>query len=681
MIFDGLVFDLLIALPFVMIVGTGVALCMACAIYWRLSGWAMRLGAAVIAVVALLNPSLEHRDGVPLNDIILAIVDESTSTSLGDRRAQTSRALNHLQRITDARGDTDLHIRRVGDAADGGGTALMAGLTAALLDLPKARIAGIVVISDGQAHDILKAPNNLPAPVQLLLTGNLADWDRHLEITNAPKFAVIDEDIEIVLRVNDIGAVPTDTAGSTILSVTVGDAAPLSVPVPTGQDLTLPVRLTHAGINTIRIEVANAEGEITGINNSAIAEIHGVRDRLRVLLVSGQPHSGQRTWRNLLKADSNVDLVHFTILRPAGKNDFVPRDELSLIAIPTNDLFNRKINDFDLIIFDRYKRRGILPRIYLENVVDYVRGGGAVLVAAGPDFASADSLYYSPLADILPAEPTGEVVERGYLPALSETGERHPVTQTLTGEWGRWMRQIAFTPTAGETVMSGDGGRPLLQLARVGEGRVALLGSDHAWLWSRGFEGGGPQAELLRRLAHWMMKEPELDEEKLWGEVRDETLTVWRRSLAETVEDVTVTAPDGTIISVPMTQSDMGLFRGATPINGVGLYRLEDAGQSVVVAATSDVAIEYEHAIATEDILSPLVNVHRGGVFRIEQGLPRLRDVREGRVAAGRGWFGAWVRDAEQVTRVTLAPIAPVWVYLILIAGLMIGAWMREARR
>ncbi len=680
MMIDGLVFDPLIDMP---VVGLGVVLvclAVACAMYWRLAGWPMRFGALMIAVLAVLNPSLEHRDGVPLNDIVVAVVDQSTSQTLGNRTAQTAAALEHLQQVTEARGATDLHVVRIGDAPDGGGTALVDGLVDALVDLPKDRIAGIVVISDGQVHDAKTLPD-LPAPAQLFLTGEISDWDRHLEIISAPKFGVIDEEIEVILRINDIGAVPRDTQGTAILSVTVGDADPLRIPVPTDQELTLPVRLTHGGTNTIEFSVDAIAGEITGLNNSAVAEINGVRDRLRVLLVSGQPHAGQRTWRNLLKADSNVDLVHFTILRPAGKNDFVPRDELSLIAIPTNDLFNRRINDFDLIIFDRYKRRGILPRIYLENVVNYVRDGGAVLVAAGPDFASADSLYYSPLADILPAEPTGEVIENGYLPALSEIGERHPVTQTLTGEWGRWMRQIALTPTAGDTVMTGDNGRPLLQLARVGEGRVALLGSDHAWLWTRGFEGGGPQAELLRRLAHWMMKEPELDEDKLWGEAQDDEIVIWRRSLADTADDVTVTAPDGTVVDVPLTRAGNGLFRGTVTRGAAGLYRLSDRGQSVVVAAGSDAAIEYERAIADETSLLPMLAQHRGGVFRIEDGLPRVRDVRAGRVATGRGWFGVWPRNAEQITRVTLSPVAPVWVYLLLIAGLMIGAWLREARR
>ncbi len=130
-----------------------------------------------------------------------------------------------------------------------------------------------------------------------------------------------------------------------------------------------------------------------------------MRDKLRVLLVSGEPHAGERTWRNLLKSDASVDLVHFTILRPPEKQDGTPINELSLIAFPTRELFQQKIGEFQLIIFDRYARQGVLPIIYFDNITRYVRDGGAVLVAAGPDYASQTSLWRTPLDAILPAEP------------------------------------------------------------------------------------------------------------------------------------------------------------------------------------------------------------------------------------------------------------------------------------
>jgi hypothetical protein len=457
--------------------------------------------------------------------------------------------------------------------------------------------------------------------------------------------------------------------------------------VPTGEDLELPVTLPHGGINVIQFQVAAAESELTDRNNEAVLQINGVRDRLRVLLVSGEPHAGERTWRNLLKSDSSVDLVHFTILRPPEKQDGVPVTELSLIAFPTRELFLEKIDEFDLIVFDRYKRRGILPMIYLDNVRQYVERGGAVLMAAGPDFATADSLYRSPLSEILPAEPTARVIERPYLPRLTDDGRKHPVTQGLPalappaaeGEdgpgWGRWFRLIDTE------AMSGDGERPLLVLDRVGEGRVAMLASDHAWLWWRGYEGGGPQLELLRRLAHWMMKEPELEEEALTATAEGGEVTVTRRTMGEAPGDVEVEGPAGDTFSVELTEERPGRFVGTFATEETGIFRLTEGEMSAIVGVGPAAPKEYEETIASGDRLEPAVDARRGGIQRIAAGLPDIRQVREGRIAAGRGWIGITPRDAYQTADVTVTPLVAPLLFLLAAMALTLGAWLREGRR
>ncbi|MEM8633019.1 MAG: hypothetical protein AAGF74_17480, partial [Pseudomonadota bacterium] len=444
----------------------------------------------------------------------------------------------------------------------------------------------------------------------------------------------------------------------------------------------------------IQFTVPPAEGELTDRNNSAIVQINGVRDRLRVLLVSGEPHPGERTWRNLLKSDSAVDLVHFTILRPPEKQDGVPVSELSLIAFPTRELFLDKIDEFDLIIFDRYKRRGILPSIYLDNVRSYVEGGGAVLVAAGPDFASADSIYRSPLAEILPAAPTARVIEEGFRPQITDVGTRHPVSEGLdsflpaTGErqdegahWGRWFRLIDVEPQSGHTVMSGLGERPLLVLDRVGEGRVALLASDHAWLWSRGYEGGGPQLELLRRLAHWMMKEPVLEEEALTAQSDGQSLTVTRRTLSETADDVTITGPDGAETVVTLDEVAPGRFETVYAAPEIGLYRMTDGTLEAVMAVGPAAPREFEETVASGDKLAEAVSATGGGVLALSDGQPALRSVRPGRPASGRGWIGLTPREAYLTQDVTIVPFLPSWLFLMIAAALMIGAWLLEGRR
>jgi hypothetical protein len=656
---------------------------------WRgLAGWALRGLAALVVIAALTGPSWRQEDRAPLTDIVLLVEDRTASQRLSDRAEQTEQAAETLAARIAARPNTELRRVTVTDGEGDTGTQLMTALSDALAEEPRARVASMILLSDGRLHDLDQAPD-LPAPLHLLLTGQPEDWDRRLIVQNAPAFAILDEEVTLTLRIEDSGDVPeTENSGQVPLDISIDGAEPQRFMVATGRDLELPLTLPHGGRNVIQFTTPEAEGELTARNNSAIVQMNGVRDRLRVLLVSGEPHAGGRTWRNLLKSDSSVDLVHFTILRPPAKQDGVPVSELSLIAFPTRELFMDKVDDFDLIIFDRYKRRGILPSLYLDNVRQYVERGGAVLVAAGPDFASADSLYRSPLNQILPAQPsTARVIERPYSPQVTDLGERHPVTSGLRnewdGEWGRWMRQIDVDASQGdgEVVMSGIDDRPLLILDRVGEGRVALLASDHAWLWNRGYEGGGPQLELLRRLAHWMMKEPELEEEALTAEANGQTMRIIRRTLEEGIGSVTITRPDGETEEIELNETSPGLFTGEYTGPEIGLYRLAEGDLESVIGLGPAAPREFEQTIADGETLEPVVDATRGGVRNLSDGLPSLRDVRAGRPAAGRGWIGLTPREAYETRDVTQVPILPEWLVLLLASGLILAGWLREGRR
>ncbi|MBL3559562.1 glutamine amidotransferase [Rhodovulum sulfidophilum] len=652
---------------------------------WRgLAGWWLRGLAALAVLAALANPSLQTELRTPLSDIVVLVVDESASQRLSDRPEQTARAVERVRAEVAALDDTELRILRLGDGEGDEGTLLMTALSEALAEVPRARLAGAILLTDGQLHDLERAPA-LPAPLHALLTGRKDDWDRRLLVQNAPAFAILGEEVTLTLKIEDQGAVPKAMGDTTSVTVSIDGGTPQSYRVPVGQTLDVPVVLDHAGQNVIQFSVAAEEGELTERNNAAVVQINGVRDRLRVLLVSGEPHPGERTWRNLLKSDSSVDLVHFTILRPPDKHDGVPVSELSLIAFPTRELFLDKIDEFDLIIFDRYKRRGILPSIYFDNVRNYVEKGGALLIAAGPDFAGAESIYRSPLADILPAEPSARVIEQGYRPEITDLGRRHPVTEGLKAEaggaWGRWFRLIDLLPKQGEVVMSGIDDRPLLVLDRVGEGRVALLASDHAWLWSRGFEGGGPQLELLRRLAHWMMKEPELEEEALSATAEGQVMTIIRRSLSQERRSVEIARPDGGTDRLDLVETAPGRFGATYEGPEMGLYRLTDGTLETVIALGPAAPREFEQTIADGARLEGPVSATRGGIVALSDGMPDLRRVREGRTAHGRGWLGITPRAAYLTSDVTIRPLAPAWVFLLLAALLSLGGWLREGRR
>ena len=674
-IFDPLIpWPILVAVATVSLTGVVLAL-------WRgLSGWALRGLAALVVLAALGGPVYQVEDRAPLTDIVLMIEDESASQTLSDRAEQSVQTAEALTAEIEARENTELRHIRVGDGDGDEGTQIMGALNAALAEEPRARIAGILIVSDGIVHDAAQAPD-LPAPMHLLQTGRATDWDRRLIVRNAPAFAIIGEPVTLTLRVEDSGAAPAGVATAP-LEISVDGAAPEQFTIPIGQNVELPITLPHGGRNVIQFTVPEAEGELTVRNNTALIQMNGVRDRLRVLLVSGEPHPGGRTWRNLLKSDSSVDLVHFTILRPPEKQDGVPVDELSLIAFPTRELFLEKINDFDLIIFDRYKLRGILPAIYLDNVGEYVVNGGAVLVAAGPEYASADSIFRSPLGPVLPAQPSARVYEERYVPMVTDLGQRHPVTTDLgdSETWGAWLRQVDVMHISGDLLLTGVDDRPLLVLNRVGEGRVALLASDHAWLWNRGFDGGGPQLELLRRLAHWMMKEPELEEEALWAEANGPSMRIIRQTLQEEVGPVIITRPNGDTAEIKLDEVSPGRFEMQYFGPEIGLYRLEEGEHSALIGIGPAAPREFERTIATDEVLSPVLASLRGGAIRVENGLPAIRNVRAGRPAAGRGWIGLTPRNAYETRDVTQAGLLPPWLVLLLAAGFLLGGWLREGR-
>ncbi|MFT3972916.1 MAG: hypothetical protein QM699_05565 [Amaricoccus sp.] len=689
---DAIDFSPLLPLPVIAGLALIAAVATAVALWRGLTGWWLRGLAALVLLAALAGPSLRREDRAPVSNIALVVVDDSASNRIDGRDGQTGEAVAGLAERLDrlAQGGR-LEVRTI-HVADRGedGTKLLSALAEAAAELPADRIAGAVLVTDGQVHDADALPG-FPGPVQVLLTGHATDWDRRVVVETAPAFAIVGEAVSLVLKVEDLGA-PAQPAGIATLSISLDGTEPMRFDVPVNRSVTLPVTLNRGGVNVLQISTPEVAGELTGRNNAAIVSINGVRDRLRVLLVSGEPYPGERTWRNLLKSDSSVDLVHFTILRPPEKQDFVPVFELSLIAFPTQELFMEKVDQFDLIIFDRYKRRGILPNAYFENIARYVRDGGALLIASGADFAGAESLYRSPLREILPVEPTARVMEEGFVPRVSEVGHRHPVTAGLedhaprppaedgTPGWGRWFRMVDVNATAGETVMEGPEGRPLLVLAHEGEGRIAVLNSDQAWLWSRGYEGGGPQLELLRRLAHWLMKEPELEEEVLRGTGQDGAVAIERRTLADSVPPVTATSPSGVESQVPLVETSPGRWEGRIDDAENGLWRLANGDQTAVAVVGPSSPKEFADPVSTADVLAPLAGASGGSVRRVEDGLPDVRLVREGRVAEGRAWIGLADRDAYQLRDIRRVDLAPGWLSLILAAGLAFIAWRVEGR-
>jgi hypothetical protein len=662
-------------------------------IFARARGTLLRILTLASLLLALVNPSLVSERREPKPDVAVVMVDQTPSMQIGDRGKQVQGALDQItQRLAQMPG-LDVRVVPLTGSVIGpttgseDGSRLFSALDRALADVPRQRLAGVIALTDGQIHDVPapQASPPLPAPFHALIAGHKNETDRRLVVERAPAYGLVGKPVTITVRVEDTAAQPGQSVGITMRR---DGAAEEKSTVVVGKDTDLTFTLDHGGQTVVELEVEPGPSPLSLDNKRAVVAINGVRDRLRVLLISGEPHAGERTWRSLLKADPSVDLVHFTILRPPEKQDGTPIRDLSLIAFPIRELFELKLDEFDLIIFDRYQRPNIVPRIYLSNIADYVQKGGALLDATGPPYATGLNLYKSPLGQVLPAEPNGVVFEEGFKPTLTEVGRRHPVTADLPGagtgtdqpEWGRWFRHIDADPHRGEVVMKGVGDRPLLVLDRVGKGRVAQLLSDHIWLWTRGYEGGGPQAELLRRLAHWLMKEPELEENDLKAQVVGNRLQITRRSLKPDDKPVEVTEPGGEVVSVPMTDEPSGRATGSLAVQRPGLYRLSDGTLTAVAAVGALNPLEFSDMRATDAKLAPVAAATGGGVEWLIDGVPDIRRVRPGRQAAGRGWIGLKANGDYTVAGVDEVPLLPGLLVLAAALGTLMLAWRREGR-
>lgn len=648
--------------------------------YFVLRGraWLTRAIGLLVVSAALLNPTLVHEEREPLPSVAALILDKSESMQFGERDRAAAAAYDTLKaKLAE---DPTLEVRTLETSPGDDGTYLYGALEGLMADVPRDRIAGAILVTDGQVHD-LPDPEQVEAiigPLHGVIAGDEDLGDRRIEIVNAPNFGIVGEMATLMVRAED------PQGGTMELAVSLNGGTPERVRVEAGKETPIPIEIERRGENIIVIEAPPGPEELTLANNRAATSIAGVRDRLRVLLVTGKPNQAGRVWRDLLKSDPSVDLVHFTILRPPFKVDYARPDELALIEFPTEELFEEKLTEFDLIIFDQYERQGVITQGYLANMSRYVAEGGALLIVAGEQFAGPASLARSPLASVLPASPTGVIRTGEFVPQLTGPGKRHAVTAPLDGQqWGGWMRYIEANAVGGDVLMSGPDGRPLLIVDRVSKGRVGMLMSDQIWLWASGHDGGGPFAELIRRVVHWMMKEPELEERRLALTIEARQAKIELRTLLDAAPPLEVQTPEGELLTPRWRPAGPGTFTAEAPVEELGIYRARSGGLEAIALSGPENPKEYANLESSTALIAPVAAATDGGVFRLNEAGTNIPDVR--RVgprgnAAGNNWLGLRERGAYAVRSSTSQGLVPG----ILAAGLLVIflllAWRREGR-
>ena len=450
-LFGNLAFDPLLPLTWVMGLGILIFIASIATSIGRLRSQFTRLTAGLFLLIGLLNPQSIEEDRETLPDTVIVIEDRSDSMKFGGRSEALTEMTGELK--SKFREDGNLDVITISVPQDIKGTLIAAALTDALAGAPSKRLAGVIALTDGRAHDISEAVSGyLPenTPFHSLIIGEAKARDRRIFATKAPKFGVVGEQAEYELLVED----PGFEGERARIELKLNGNVKARFPITIGRPLSVPLEIERRGSNTVGLLVQGVEGELTQNNNLFVSEIQGIRDRLRVLLITGEPHSGGRAWRNLLKSDPALDLVQFTILTSSSKSTRAGEQELSLIQFPTRQLFEERLDEFDLIIFDQYERRSLpsrqgrsrptIPPQYFQNISRYVEDGGALLLATGPAFATQASLYRTPLVSVLPTRPTGEILTGAFRPELNDKGKRHPITSDFQGNedqaWGAWYR-------------------------------------------------------------------------------------------------------------------------------------------------------------------------------------------------------------------------------------------------
>ena len=634
-----------------------------------------------LIILSIANPTMvsENRENIP--DTVALILDLSPSQNINNRKSLAQSSYNSIKTELEKINNLDIRLKTINGKK---GSKLFEPLASMVGDISSDRVAGAIIITDGQIED---APSilenyNFKAPVNIILTGEKEEKDRRLIIESSPRFGIVGEEIKIDIKVEDISA----NTPNALVTINMNDEIEQSRSIPIGEVVTITMPLERAGITSLNIEVEPGKEELTLQNNKSVIEINAIRERLKVMLVSGEPNMGLRSWRNLLNSDPSVDLVHFTILRPPNKQDLTPVGELSLIPFPSRELFQANLNDFDLIIFDQYHLRGILPQFYLKNVVEYVVNGGALLDASGPEYAGPYSLSLSPLQNILPTEPTGDIIVQEFIPIMTKDGERHPVTANLKDDinsnWGPWYRMVEGLTIAGNVLLEGPDARPLLVLNRVGQGRVAQILSDQSWVWTKSGANKGPQADLLRRLVHWLMKEPELEENELSAKIDNDTILITKNSLNLDKKPIISTSPDNIKEEIVLEDIGRGKQIGKILSPKEGTWKFSSGNSQISLIVGNSNSSEYLDVRATDNIVKPIVSYTSGSINWVnnEKNIPKIKQIQKNKLTDNSKNIQLIKNEKYYVKNIQQSSLTPWYFVLIFSLILLFLSWYRETK-
>ncbi len=647
----------------------------------RRSLLALRVVALLLLGLVVAGPERITTEGRPVRDPLVLLIDDSRSMRVedsgGESRAATVGAwLSEHQAAIDAlREDYDVRIFGVSgeltewsglapggdgssaaafsdpDLAASGGGGLFSGepiaadgaasdLGGALFGLTDAldgaRPAGAMLISDGADRAALgrawraggdesvqQLVGDLSFPISTWTVGDPdGPADLAVRTVSAPPFGFVRRPLrlEVELAREGLPQGPVKVALH-------GEGELLAIRDARFEDgkaeVVFEVKPDEIGFHTYRVSVPIPDGDTIPSNNAMELTVKVVRDRTRVLQVTSRPSWDVKFLRRLLKTDPNIDLVSFFILRSTERRGaLASREELSLIAFPYDDLFDKDLQGFDLVIFQNFwfgSWAHFSDAPFLESLARYVEDGGALLMVGG-DLSFGEADYgQSPLARVLPtAVPSVEARTDGLQATLTEVGRRHPITRLDRDPAANEERWAALPPLQGHNPLGGlqEGAVSLLEAApgesiaavrSVGKGRSMAFATDTSWRWAlagtTGPGAGRDHADFWRSSIRWLVKDAEQRQVQVITDKENyrlgETIQVQVRVLGEDYAPRRDAAITGAVVAVSGREQSAPI-EGATDEAGQYSFTVpaDQEGTLVVGVDVQGVPDPFGHAEA-----------------------------------------------------------------------------------
>ena len=653
--------------------------------YFYLKNFFLRIFIFLILLILVFNPLINSMRKLHHKDILIVMYDKTQSVIETKKIDQLIKVKKNIKDIIVDEEKLEIVEIEVNNLNNKDGkiqTKIITNVQKAFQKLEKNRVAGVIIVTDGIIHDLDKIEEDfIDIPIHFFLLGNKNERDRSIITENIPEYAVVGKPIDFMFKIIDENFQEEVSASFILDGMQI-----LTKTFITNINHQIKLPINHAGENLLEIKINNHPNEITFANNYKVFKINGIHEKLRVMLISGEPNMGLRNWRNILNSDPSIELLHFTILRPPSKRDLTPVKELALIPFPSQELFSADISKFSLIILDQYTLQGILPKKYLDNIVDYVIGGGAILNISGQEYLSDRSLLNSSLVNILPTRPE-EFFIGPFLPSLTDLGKRHPITNTLEkafkdNKWGKWFSFIKANKISGQTLMSANK-YPLLIINEVSQGRVAQILSDQSWVWNKDRENKGPLVELLRNTIHWLLKTPELQENYLNVIKNNNFITLNLNSLNDGDTSAIITSPSGENLFVLMKDNKNGSLFGKFESTEYGKFNIKvnDIEKDFFIGITD--SKELEKVSSSSFLINSFFEKNKQYLYSITwlgDSIPKIVKVFNKNNIAGSNWVGLLEKKVQKNDTFINKELINWSLIMPLLLLLLFMCWYRENR-